>query len=161
MVVKIRVAVGNGLQEKNVVLDLANRIENKLKEYKDVQVMQTRTTDVFLELTERTNKANQWGADCFISLHTNALYDCYLQKVSRHMYITATVGDDTRLRFRNICIRKLSRQIGRQGNGRGRNNANFYVFVKAHMKAIPRGKSIYSQTKRCGIIKTNRPSWIE
>lgn len=66
-------AVGNGLQEKDVALKVALGIKARLEEeYGDVQVLLSRSTDVFLELKERTNKANAAGADILVSIHCNA-----------------------------------------------------------------------------------------
>lgn len=59
--------------EKHIVLDVSMRlgkmIENK---YKDVKVIYTRKTDVFLELWERTQIANKNHANLFVSIHCNA-----------------------------------------------------------------------------------------
>lgn len=66
-------AIGNGLQEKNIVLDLSLQIKKKLEsEYEGVQVILSRSTDVFLELKERTNKANAADVDILVSVHCNA-----------------------------------------------------------------------------------------
>ncbi len=59
--------------EKHIVLDVSMRlgkmIENK---YKDVKVIYTRKTDVFLELWERTQIANKNHANLFVSIHCNS-----------------------------------------------------------------------------------------
>ena len=60
--------------EKNLVLKIAfylgEMIEN---EYKDeVQVLYTRTKDVFVPLQDRADYANRHDADLFISIHINA-----------------------------------------------------------------------------------------
>ncbi len=66
-------AVGpNGLQEKDVVLAMGLSLAKKLKEELGVDVVMTRSTDVFIELQERTAIANQVGADLFVSIHANA-----------------------------------------------------------------------------------------
>lgn len=62
---------GLKLQEKNLTLDLAKRLENALSG-RGLKITQTRTTDVFIELETRAARANQLGADYFISLHFNA-----------------------------------------------------------------------------------------
>ncbi|MEK3824415.1 N-acetylmuramoyl-L-alanine amidase [Paenibacillus sp. FSL K6-1558] len=66
-------AVGNGLQEKDIALKVSLGIKTCLEAaYQDVQVLLSRSTDVFLELKERTNKANAAGADILVSIHCNA-----------------------------------------------------------------------------------------
>ena len=66
-------AVGNGLQEKNLTLQIATRIKNILiAEYNNVSVLMSRTGDQTLTLSQRTNAANSWGADFLFSVHINA-----------------------------------------------------------------------------------------
>jgi len=61
-----------GLLEKDVVLALAFELERLLKEKPGIAVRLTRTKDVFVPLAERIQLANDYEADLFISLHTNA-----------------------------------------------------------------------------------------
>ena len=64
---------GNGLKEKELTLEIAIHIKNLLlSEYNNVTVKMSRTDDSYLTLTERTNEANAWGADYFLSIHINA-----------------------------------------------------------------------------------------
>ncbi|WP_127550646.1 N-acetylmuramoyl-L-alanine amidase [Paenibacillus amylolyticus] len=66
-------AVANGIQEKDIALKVSLGIKERLEEgYKDVQVLLSRSTDVFLELKDRTSKANAAGADILVSVHCNA-----------------------------------------------------------------------------------------
>lgn len=66
-------AVGlSGLQEKDVVLSIGLLVAKKLKDELGIDAVMTRSTDVFIELQERTAIANQVGADLFISIHANA-----------------------------------------------------------------------------------------
>jgi N-acetylmuramoyl-L-alanine amidase len=127
-------AVGNGLLEKNVVLDLAKRIEAKLKNYNNVQVMQTRTTDIFLELSERADKANAWGADCFVSLHLNANENVTAKGFETYIW-NGSVGPDT-IAFQNVLHTEVFRQIGPNTTDRGKKRANFAVLRESNMKAI-------------------------
>jgi N-acetylmuramoyl-L-alanine amidase len=66
-------AVGqSGLQEKDVVLAIGLSLARKLKDELGIDVVMTRSTDVFIELQERTAIANKVGADLFVSVHANA-----------------------------------------------------------------------------------------
>ncbi|MGW8822207.1 N-acetylmuramoyl-L-alanine amidase [Paenibacillus lautus] len=66
-------ACKNGLQEKDIALTLSLEIKKQLeRDYEGVNVVLSRSTDVFLELKERTNAANKAGADILVSVHCNA-----------------------------------------------------------------------------------------
>ncbi|MFW5878681.1 MAG: N-acetylmuramoyl-L-alanine amidase [Myxococcota bacterium] len=65
-------AIGpSGLQEKGVVLDIALKVGALLEET-GLEVVYTRTEDVFIPLEERTRIANDRSADLFVSIHANA-----------------------------------------------------------------------------------------
>ncbi|CAG0910507.1 unnamed protein product, partial [Cyprideis torosa] len=65
-------AIGNGLQEKDVVLLLAKKVRQQLIQELHCEVILTRETDTYLSLEERTAIANGNNADLFVSLHLNA-----------------------------------------------------------------------------------------
>jgi len=66
-------AVGpSGIQEKDVVLAIGLRLRELFREELGVDVVMTRSTDVFIPLEERTAIANKVGADLFLSVHANA-----------------------------------------------------------------------------------------
>lgn len=63
--------IGNGFMEKNVVLNIGLHT----KAYFDktpINVKMTRTSDTFMELSDRAKFASKNGGDIFVSLHTNA-----------------------------------------------------------------------------------------
>jgi N-acetylmuramoyl-L-alanine amidase len=64
-------AKARGIEEADLVLDVALRLEALLKEA-GVEVIMTRRTDTFVALEERTAIANRAGADLFLSIHSNA-----------------------------------------------------------------------------------------
>ncbi len=56
--------------EKHIALDISLKLGNYIKEaFPDIEIIYTRKTDVFLELWERTELANEKNADLFISVH--------------------------------------------------------------------------------------------
>jgi N-acetylmuramoyl-L-alanine amidase len=66
-------AVGpSGLMEKEVVLDIARRLRDRMHQDPQWRVTLTRDTDVFIPLEERTASANAKGADLFVSIHANS-----------------------------------------------------------------------------------------
>jgi N-acetylmuramoyl-L-alanine amidase len=61
-------------KEKDVALMTALRLGKAIEEQiKDVKVVYTRTTDVFVPLYERIGLANRVKADLFISIHCNSM----------------------------------------------------------------------------------------
>lgn len=65
--------LGKKSKEKDVNLKVALKLGKLITDnYKDVQVVYTRKTDVFVELYKRAQIANNHHADLFISIHCNA-----------------------------------------------------------------------------------------
>ncbi len=65
-------AIGNGVQEKDLVLSISLRLGGVLQSMGYV-VQYTRTTDVEIDLEPRVQFANRLQADVFISIHANSL----------------------------------------------------------------------------------------
>jgi N-acetylmuramoyl-L-alanine amidase len=65
-------AIGpSGVREKDVNLAVAKYLKAELENY-GATVLLTRSTDVFLELSERTDIANRSDYDAFVSIHSNS-----------------------------------------------------------------------------------------
>ena len=64
-------ASANRVIEKNLVLDIALRLEKLLLDQPGIEVVLTRRDDTFVELEERTAIANREHADLFLSIHAN------------------------------------------------------------------------------------------
>jgi N-acetylmuramoyl-L-alanine amidase len=60
-----------GLNEADLTLDVALRLERLLEKESGLEVVLTRRTNVYLSLEERTEIANREGADLFLSIHAN------------------------------------------------------------------------------------------
>lgn len=61
-------------REKDIALQVALRLGKAIEEnMKDVKVVYTRSTDVFVPLYERIGLANRVKADLFISIHCNSM----------------------------------------------------------------------------------------
>lgn len=61
-----------GYKEKDIALDIALKVGENLKRHGDIEVIYTRSTDVFIELRQRAKIANKADADLFVSIHCNA-----------------------------------------------------------------------------------------
>ena len=65
----------NGLQEKDLVLEVGRRLGKLLETRLGAEVVYTRKNDTFIPLETRTAVANQQRADLFISIHANSSRD--------------------------------------------------------------------------------------
>lgn len=72
-------AEGNGLREQNIVYRIGQELATLLRQNPNFEVRLSRPTENTQlgssnasSLAARVNDANSWGADYFISLHTNA-----------------------------------------------------------------------------------------
>jgi len=66
-------AVGKKGKEKNIALSISLKVGSYIEEnVPDVKVIYTRKKDVFVELMDRAEIANEAEADLFISIHVNA-----------------------------------------------------------------------------------------
>lgn len=66
-------AVGyHGLKEKDITLDLAIMLYQRIAYHGQIKAFLTRTADYYVPLSDRTAIANQFRADLFISIHANA-----------------------------------------------------------------------------------------
>ncbi len=63
----------SGVLEKNVTLAFARTLRDELEKNVNLQVFLTRDSDIFLRLNERVQKARDYGADLFISIHADTI----------------------------------------------------------------------------------------
>jgi N-acetylmuramoyl-L-alanine amidase len=77
-------AQANGIDEAELVLDIALRLETLLKAQPGLDVVLTRRTDEYVGLQERTAIANREGADLFLSIHANAATDPQLRGIETY-----------------------------------------------------------------------------
>ncbi|HMF53276.1 MAG TPA: N-acetylmuramoyl-L-alanine amidase [Edaphobacter sp.] len=65
----------DGLEEKDVVLDVALRLGKMLHDRLGAEIIYTRSDDTFIPLETRTAIANKAQADLFLSIHANSSSD--------------------------------------------------------------------------------------
>jgi N-acetylmuramoyl-L-alanine amidase len=65
----------NGLEEKDLVLEVGRRLGKLLETRLGAEVVYTRKDDTFIPLETRTAVANQARADLFVSIHANSSHD--------------------------------------------------------------------------------------
>lgn len=145
-------ATGNGLQEKAVTLEIALALRTILTdEYVGVSVMMSRTSDKTVSLTERTDAANSWGADYFLSIHINSGGGTGFES-----YIYPGVGAPTST-YQSAVHTQVIHASG--FHDRGKKTDNFHVLRESNMPAILTENGFIDTTADANNLKTS--SFIE
>ncbi len=102
-------AVGPGkTKEKDVNLAIALKLGEQIaSKHKDVEVIYTRKTDVFVPLIERTRIANKNKADLFISIHADAV----AKQNAARVYGTSTFTLGTAKSKENLEVAKRENAV--------------------------------------------------
>ena len=124
-------AVGRRSREKDNVLNVAKRLKSLLEGYGH-SVMLTRSSDIFISLTQRANMANRARADYFLSLHNNASVSRAATGFETFIY-NGSVSSRTRS-FQNAVHQAIASKINIQD--RGKKRANFAVVRQTTMPAV-------------------------
>jgi N-acetylmuramoyl-L-alanine amidase len=123
-------AVANGLKEKDLTLTIVKHIGRLLGEYEGVEVHYTRTSDRFLELSERAAIANKLNADYFISVHINAGGGTGFESYVYNGNVSAAT-----IAYQNVIHAEIMKAIGNVTD-RGKKRANLAVLRETKMPAI-------------------------
>ena len=131
-------AEGNGLREQNIVYRIGQELAALLRANEDFEVRLSRpTADTQLgtsnasSLAARVNDANRWGADYFISLHTNASEQSAASGSEAFAYARGTpafaLGED--------ILENLEAQTGLRNRGMF-TRPGLYVLKRTAMPAV-------------------------
>lgn len=121
-------AVGNGLKEKDIVLDVCHRVRGYIdKHYPDITCVLSRDNDTFIELRDRTGRANKMKADCLVSVHVNSTSAKSANGFESFIY---TTDDETTKSY--ALQQKLHKKLselwaGYRRRDRGQKKANFHM----------------------------------
>lgn len=110
-----------GTLEKDIVLDVALRLRDKLLQSGRYNVVLTREVDATMSLAERVEFANAGRTDLFISLHVNALPQKRANVIETYYYGPPTDAETLRLaeqenRGSGILTRDFENMIRKIGN---------------------------------------------
>lgn len=84
-----------GLAEKDLVLDVAKRLAERLRA-QGLRVVMTREDDAFVALESRTSVANDARADLFVSIHANAAHSADPRGVETY-FVSLEASDEDAL----------------------------------------------------------------
>lgn len=124
-------AVGNGLLEKNINLEVALKLRSRLHQAGALIVM-SRTSDTFDSLQTRVSKGAQASADIFISIHANANDNNGANGTETYYDTTYAAANSIKL-AQKVQPRMVS-ALGTRD--RGVKTAGFYVIKYSRMPSI-------------------------
>jgi N-acetylmuramoyl-L-alanine amidase len=147
-------AVGNGLSEKNVTLSIATRIRDILQnEYPNAVVKMSRTGDQTVTLKQRTDMANAWGADFYLSIHINAGGGTGYED-----YIYNRLSDRSRTAdIQRVIHQEVMKLVGL--SDRGAKKADFHVIRESAMDAMLTENGFIDNANDAAKMKD--ANWIE
>ncbi|SDI86294.1 N-acetylmuramoyl-L-alanine amidase [Natribacillus halophilus] len=129
-------ATGNGLAEKDIVLDIGYQMSVYLRQnYEGMYRRMSRTDDTSVSLQARTDNANNWGADVFISIHANA-FNGNARGFETYIHNSIPTGANNLQADMHPQI--LNEMLGYDASipDRGQQSANFHVLRETQMTAI-------------------------
>ncbi|WP_342780582.1 N-acetylmuramoyl-L-alanine amidase [Bacillus rubiinfantis] len=149
-------AQGNGLDEKDITLDIALRLRKiLLTDYENVEVKMSRTTDKAVSLSERTSEANKWGADFFLAIHINSNnrtatgYEDYIY--------SGLASSSTTAKYQNMIHAEIIKVNGLKD--RGKKQANFHVLRESSMPALLTENGFIDNEHDAALMK--KSSWLQ
>ena len=137
-------------KEKNINLAVALAFGKLVEQNcKDVKVVYTRKTDVFVALDQRANIANRAKADLFVSIHTNAT----AAKVGPRGAETYTLGmhraaDNLAVAKRENSVITLESNYQKKYEGFDPNSSESYIIFE-----LIQDKNMESSVKLAGLIQ--------
>jgi len=124
-------AIGKISQEKDLNLKLALRLGKLIKEqYPDVNVVYTRSSDVFIPLQERADIANKNNADLFISIHTNSAESRVPNGVETFILGTEKMEKNLDVAMRENAVMKLEADYKTTYQGFDPNSIDSYIMFE-------------------------------
>jgi N-acetylmuramoyl-L-alanine amidase len=124
-------AIGNGLYEKEVVLDVGIKTREMMKNA-GARIVMTRANDVFITLTNRAKIGNNSNGDSFISIHANSYpgsspngSETYWNDIYSSAQSQALAAE-----IQTVLVKKL------QTYNRGVKEADFYVIKYVKIPAV-------------------------
>ena len=117
-------ASGNGMLEKDLVLDVALKVRDYLKDT-GIDVKMTRDSDYYLTLGGRVDKAERLGADTFVSIHANSFLESANGVETYYHAYGLNDREYKSLKLATYINERLYRDMDM--SNRGVKNANFQV----------------------------------
>ncbi|WP_417603429.1 N-acetylmuramoyl-L-alanine amidase family protein [Owenweeksia hongkongensis] len=123
--------------EKDIALLVALKVGSYIQEnFKDVKVIYTRSTDVFVDLQERAKIANRAEADLFISIHCDAFTKSSVSGATSLVMGQNHDDDNLRVAMRENSVIYLEENYEEKYEGFDPNNPSSYIAFSVYQGAF-------------------------
>lgn len=165
-------AIGiNKVNEKDIVLDVNNLVDKYLKT-QDMKNINTRTTDTFVSLNARSDKANSLGVNSFVSIHCNESDDpqahgleifCYKFKYRElaDCILSELKADNLYTRLRDGGVKEKNLHVVRETNMPACLIELGFISNREDYNLIMYNKDRFAKAIAKGICKFNGAAWKE
>ena len=143
----------SGTREKDVTLDVAQRLKRRLNDGYGYRVLMTRDSDSTLSLRSRAEYSNEHAADLFISIHVNSFPDREVVALETYYYGPQT--DDSALRVAEMENQNSDYSVA-EFNRMVRQMGDRIKLQESRKIARYVQRSLYGNTK---IITKNAANW--
>ncbi len=159
---------GHGVQEKSTTIDIAKRVERRLKGL-GISTQMTRVDDTYIELEERSAMTTKLKANAFVSIHLNASTASEVAGLETYFSSARTTGVAAPLRQRlalksstamqdqrsellaSMIQRRVSAATG--AADRGARDSRLYVVLHAACPAVLVECGYLTNEEECGHLK--------
>ncbi|MFS1511103.1 N-acetylmuramoyl-L-alanine amidase [Chengkuizengella sp. SCS-71B] len=132
---------------------VAGYVQERLLQYESIETIFTHELDRDVPLKERTNVANDWRADLFISIHANAYLGDWNEVTGIETFVYKSLPAQG-VKLANHVQNQLVQLTGRKD--RGVKGANFHVLRETEMTAILVECEFMTNEQSCKLLKSDR-----
>lgn len=135
--------------EKNYVLSVGLHLKKLLLDTQKFEVKLSRETDIYKTLEQRSNEANSWGVDIFISIHCNSADNKNALGIETYCY---------KFKYRKLAdsIHNALIQDKLFTSNRGVKEGNFHVIRESKMSACLIELAFISNQKDLELLQTKQ-----
>lgn len=148
-------AIGNGLNEKDIVLEISKKVGNILTQ-NGVTVEYSRKNDTYISLDGRAQMANNWGASLFISIHANSASSSEATGTECFTYPTA---DEQNKKLSANIAKAIANKFDIAN--RGHKEADFAVLRLTNMPAILVETAFINNTNDANLLKNRQGDFAQ
>lgn len=141
----------DSMREYQFNSEVARHLKDQLAGYAGVETMFTHSDSLDVPLKDRTDKANLWGADLFVSIHANAMGSNWndAQGIETYVYTSRPPAA--------VSLATNVQRILIQSTGlpdRGVKTEDFHVLRETHMTAILAECGFMTNPREAELLKT-------